>query len=351
MTQIQDTRPKILLVDDTPENLALLMETLEPAGYQIFVATSGEKALEIAPKIEPDLILLDIMMPGLDGYETCERLKKDPSLKDIPIIFLSALNSPEDKIKAFEMGGVDYISKPFNHLEVLARVKTHLHISKMISGMHELIKKAFHEIYTPLSIIDTAVEMQTLEYGESEYLQSIKAASRTLHTVYEDIYYSLKKEIVDFEPERVDLGAAVDERIRYFQVIAQTKGMEFVIDYRSAAPFVTINPTELQRIVDNTISNAIKYGDENSIIKIEIYDKEDRLCLAITDRGKPIGDTHEIFKSLYREEESGVGLGLGLDIVRMICKKYDIAIDVESHDGKTTFTYCFKKDVDAHSAA
>ena len=321
MSEKIEIKPKILLVDDTPENLALLMETLEPSGYQIFVATSGEKALEIAPKINPDLILLDIMMPGIDGYETCKKIKENIKLKDIPIIFLSALNSPEDKVKAFEMGGVDYISKPFNHLEVLARVKTHLHISKMILAMNDLIKKAFHEIYTPLSVIDTAVEMQILEYGDTEYLQSIKAASRSLHTVYEDIYYSLKKEIYSFEPEPINLKDIIENRIKYFNVIAKTKEMNFQTKYESKNPVIFINPTELQRVLDNTISNAIKYGDENSTINIEIFDKDDRVCVSITDKGKTIKNLDKIFNMLYREDENEIGLGLGLDIVRMICKK------------------------------
>lgn len=337
-------KPKILLVDDTPENLALLMETLEPAGYQIFVAISGEKALEIAPKINPDLILLDIMMPGIDGYDTCKKLKENKDLKDIPVIFLSALNSPEDKVKAFEIGGVDYISKPFNHLEVLARVKTHLHTSKMILAMNDLIKKAFHEIYTPLSVIDTAVEMQILEYGDTEYLQSIKAASRSLHTVYEDIYYSLKKEIASFEPEFLNLKEVLENRIKYFNVIAKTKNMRFETKYQTKDPTVYINSTELQRVLDNTLSNAIKYGEENSAILIKIFDKDNRVCLSVTDFGKTIKDTDEIFKTLYREDEDQIGLGLGLDIVRMICKKNDISIDVESKNGKTTFTYCFKRE-------
>ncbi len=343
MSENGSFEPKVLLVDDTPENLALLMETLEPAGYQIYVATSGEKALQIAPKIKPDLILLDIMMPGIDGYETCKRLKSDKELKDIPVIFLSALNSPEDKVKAFEIGGIDYISKPFNHLEVLARVRTHLRISKMILNMNELIKKAFHEIYTPLSVIDTAVEMQKLEFGETEYIESIKAASRSLHTIYEDIYYSLKKEIVSFEPERVDLESAVLDRINYFNVIAKTKQMGFETIFESKYPLIEINPSELQRVLDNTISNAIKYGFEGSSIVVRIFDEGEDVSVSIQNRGKTIKNSDEIFKQLYREEEDGVGLGLGLDIVRIICKKYGVEIEVESKEDKTLFKYRFKR--------
>ncbi|WP_200762622.1 hybrid sensor histidine kinase/response regulator [Nitrosophilus alvini] len=344
MTQSEILRPKILLVDDTPENLALLQETLEPAGYELFIATTGEKALEIASIIKPDIILLDIMMPGINGYETCKKLKKDRELKDIPVIFLSALNSPEDKVKAFETGGVDYISKPFNHMEVLARVKAHLTTSEMIKSMNHLIKKAFHEIYTPLGIIDTGVEMQILEYGDTEYLESIKAASRSLHMIYEDIYYSLKKEISKFEPEPVELEGFIKSRIKYFSVIAKTKNMSFETEFNSTVSSVFINPAELQRVIDNTISNAIKYGYENTKIKIGTKKINGKIGLYIQNRGKTIKDKHKIFLQLYREEEDSMGLGLGLDIVRMICKKYNIDIKVDSKDNVTTFTYCFKEE-------
>jgi DNA-binding response OmpR family regulator/anti-sigma regulatory factor (Ser/Thr protein kinase) len=343
MDEIVGIKNKILLVDDTPENLALLIETLEPSGYQIFIADSGEKALEIAPKIEPDLILLDIMMPGIDGYETCKRLKENKKLKDIPVIFLSALDSAEDKIKAFEIGGVDYISKPFNHLEVLQRVRTHLRISNMLRSLGELIRKTFHEIYTPLSIIDTAVEMQRLEYGDTEYLDSISAASKSLHVIHEDVYYAMKREVMEYEPQWIDLEQFIEDRIRYFQVLASTKKMRFVKKFEAKGAKVFINEAELQRIVDNIFSNAIKYGKEGSDILVETFRNEKGVCFSVTDYGKVIKNRKKIFEKLYRESEEENGLGIGLDIVRVIVKKYGIDVQVESENEQTSFTFCFSK--------
>lgn len=116
----------ILIVDDTPKNIQLLGTVLKNAGYKINVATNGLQALSVLEKLKPDLILLDVMMPDLDGYETCKRIKEINHLKDIPIIFLTAKTQTEDIVKGFELGAVDYIVKPFNSLELLARVKTHL---------------------------------------------------------------------------------------------------------------------------------------------------------------------------------------------------------------------------------
>jgi diguanylate cyclase (GGDEF)-like protein len=132
---------KILIVDDTPENIDVLRQTLAPEGYKISVAPSGEKALQVAPRFVPDLILLDIMMPGINGLETCARIKNNPLLKDIPVIFISAKSEIEDIVEGFNYGGVDYISKPFRQEEVFARVKTHLKLKNLAKEKEQLIEE------------------------------------------------------------------------------------------------------------------------------------------------------------------------------------------------------------------
>jgi putative two-component system response regulator len=119
-------RDTVLMVDDNPTNLQVLQATLEGEGYRRLAARDGASALAVSAKAEPDLILLDIMMPGMDGYEVCRRLKSDPATYDIPVIFLSALEETQEKVKGLELGAVDYITKPFEPAEVLARVNTHL---------------------------------------------------------------------------------------------------------------------------------------------------------------------------------------------------------------------------------
>ena len=118
--------PKILVVDDTPANLRLLVDYLEGHSYEVLVALSGDEALERLTFVQPDLILLDVMMPGIDGFETCRRLKQSEQSKDIPVIFMSALADLDSKVAAFNAGGADYVCKPFQVEELLARVRTHL---------------------------------------------------------------------------------------------------------------------------------------------------------------------------------------------------------------------------------
>src|SRR5215468_5513867 len=144
---------RILVVDDTPANIQTVAAILKGRGYQLSVATNGKQALEVLEKIQPDLILLDVMMPELDGFETCQRIKSAEAWRDIPVIFLTAKTDTADIVKGFEIGAVDYVGKPFNAHELLARVNTHLTIDQLrrsladknveLARAHELVRRAF----------------------------------------------------------------------------------------------------------------------------------------------------------------------------------------------------------------
>ncbi len=140
------TRPNIMVVDDTPANLKLLSNMLQESGYEVRPLQSGRMALNAAHARPPDLILLDINMPEMNGYEVCQRLKEDASLHGIPVIFISALTETEDKVQAFRRGGVDYVTKPFQFEEVLARVRTHLELRRYEAGLEALVRQQVQEI-------------------------------------------------------------------------------------------------------------------------------------------------------------------------------------------------------------
>lgn len=136
----------ILIVDDTPTNLDVISEALSDAGYTVAIATSGERALKQLERRSPDLILLDVMMPGIDGFETCVRLKANPKTCDIPVIFMTALSDADSKIKGFEVGAVDYITKPFQEREVLARVRTHLQLRFLTHNLEQQVSQKNAEL-------------------------------------------------------------------------------------------------------------------------------------------------------------------------------------------------------------
>lgn len=336
---------KILVVDDTVENLNILKNILENAGFDVYLSKDGFHAIEIAKQLKPNLILLDILMPKIDGYETCKILKNEHDTKDIPIIFLSALSGSEDKIKAFDVGGIDYIPKPFHDKEVISRVKAHLHTSLMINSLNDLVEKSFHEIYTPLSVISTGLEMQTLEYGDTPYLQSIKSATRLLNVFSDDMYYSIKKEITSFDPEWIELEPFLRKQLAFLEPIAKSRDMNFLLENHVEHPMIFINFIELQRLVLNILSNALKYGYKNSTVKVKIKMEEDkRLSFSITNRGKILNDTKKVFEKLYQEDSEQVGLGIGLEIVSSVCKKNGIEIKVSSINNKTKFKFIYKEE-------
>lgn len=145
----QERNANVLIVDDKPENLDLLCQALEPEGYNVLVAPNGEVALKIATRIQPDLILLDIMMPGIDGFEVCRRLKTNPVTADVPVIFITAHTDTKKMVEGFQAGGVDYITKPFQHEEVRIRVRNHLTIKFLQDGLRHAnakLEKAYQQL-------------------------------------------------------------------------------------------------------------------------------------------------------------------------------------------------------------
>lgn len=169
---------RILVVDDTPANIQTLAATLKTAGYQVMVATNGQQALEVMQRVRPDLILLDIMMPVMNGYEACTRIKETPAWREIPVIFLTAKTDTADLVKAFEMGAVDYVSKPFNAHELLARVQTHLTMNQLRLGLaeqarelarvNEIVRNAFGR-YVSEEVVTSILETpEGLEIGGEE---------------------------------------------------------------------------------------------------------------------------------------------------------------------------------------
>lgn len=326
----------ILIVDDKLENLQYLDKILQNEDYDIRATPNAKMALQAAKLDSPDLILLDIKMPDIDGYELCRLIKKEQELKEIPIIFISALDSIEDKVKAFEEGGVDYITKPFEPKEIQARVKTQLKIfqsKNMIANLLEqqdlFVKKIMHEMNTPVSIISLNSELIEKKCGPSKQVEAIKASTKTLSSIYGDLSYKIKKENREYKISQIDLLDFISSRVHFFDELANTKDIHINIEYNQDME-VFINKYELERIIDNTISNAIKYSKESSEINI-FFGKEDaKSTIVIEDFGIGIENTEVIFDAYYQQSNKKLGLGLGLNIVKEICDKYKIKIEVQS---------------------
>jgi diguanylate cyclase (GGDEF)-like protein len=229
---------KILLVDDIPANLNVLVETLKNEGYNLSFATSGEIALTTVEKFQPDLILLDIMMPGIDGFETCQRLKQNQATKHIPVIFITAKTDTEDIVKGFTFGGVDYITKPFRQDEVLARVRTHLTLQKILRDKDELIAelKDTQEILENSARIDLLTGLYNRKDLE-EKLDQEKHRSELNDTTFSialagiDSFSDINGEFGEYVGNHVliRIAAIFSENIRQQDFVGRWTGSHFLV--------------------------------------------------------------------------------------------------------------------------
>jgi two-component system, sensor histidine kinase and response regulator len=346
-----DKKYTVLIIDDKKENLKYLNEILKEENYIIKASTDALFAINSSKINPPHLILLDIKMPDLNGFEVCNLLKKEENLKDIPIIFISALDDIESKVKALSVGGVDYITKPFEKEEVKARVKTQLKIfekaqtiEKLLTQQDFFLKKIIHEMNTPLSIISLNIDNLESQLGPKEQFEAIKASSKSLSSIYNDLYYLTKKEKRVQEIQTINLVKFLSSRVMFFDEMANIKNIDISLDIHKEFE-INIDKSELERIIDNTISNAIKYSFEDSQIDIITDIIDNKYICEIKDFGMGIEDTNSVFNAYYQQKDKNVGLGLGLNIVKDICDKYGITIEVKSGDLGTSFIYIFPQNL------
>ena len=358
---------KILIVDDNPVNVDVLRTPLEQAGYEIYMAPSGEVTLKLAPQVMPDLILLDVMMPGLDGFETCLQLKANKDLSDIPVIFVTGKTDTEDIIKGFQAGGADYINKPFRHEEILARVATQLKLrranqknrmlvedlKKAIVNMEDarqetLAKTQFlarmtHELRTPMTAILGFAELLMrnsrghLDEKDLSLVGEVcKAGDHLMQLINRVLDYSeLDEETLRFETEPVRLSRLVREVVES-RTVPPDSGIEIEACFNGMeGQNVQANPARLREIVDILIDNAVKYNVEGGRVLIECeVTPAGRVRLSVVDEGAGIPETEKdkVFLPLYRlakHVEEVDGIGMGLACARKYASLMDATLDVE----------------------
>ena len=264
---------KILIVDDMPPNIDVLRKTLEPEQYEIAIALNGEAALKVAPKFLPDLVLLDIRMPGIDGYETCRKLKENESTGEAPVIFISANSDTKDILEGFRVGGVDYITKPFQAEEVLARVRTHLQLQLLIKE-HEAARVKMNQAAMELLGKNNRLQeaMQQLKSAQKKLVQSEKLAGigRMSESMCHEILNPLNiifgitqaMEMEQSENECIlkDL-ASIAEEIKRIDTITST-----LTDF-SAKGEIQLELTNINKVIQKVLENLKNKG---TLDKIEV---------------------------------------------------------------------------------
>jgi len=366
----------ILIVDDEPNNLKVLHNLLTENNYVVRAALSGAAAIETALLNPPDLILLDIKMPNMDGYEVCQRLKGDSQTQAIPIIFISALNQVEDIVSAFNVGGVDYITKPFQFEEVIARVNTHLTIIRQqqklmwqsdqlermierdrerfekITNMREkFVRGAAHDLKNPLTIVggyaSMMLRMDAVRQDQNlkQMAQEIEGAGADMLEMIGNMLDVLRfQNSVTLDKESIDLNLIVDNIVSSYQALSSAKNT--LLEFRTQFSEVLIQADAklIQRVVENLVSNAIKYSPNESQVMVTTDSKDGKAILQIEDDGYgiPEYDLPLLFDPFYRSEstsDKAEGTGLGLSVTKEIVEQHGGRILVDSREGKgSTFT-------------
>ena len=342
----------ILVVDDNPENLKVVSNILKNKGYKIALALNGKSAFEILAKYPIDLILLDIMMPEMDGYEVCRLMKENEKFRDIPILFLSALNETSDIVKAFSAGAVDYVSKPFQMEELTARVATHIKISqqnqilkaqsqelqKLNADKDRFITILAHDLKSPFNTILGFLSLLTKNVRKydadkiDEQLSYIQGVAQNTFKLLEDILTWVRSNAgkLPFAPQQVNLTTLCQSVIENLQLQAHSKNIT-IDQVATADQLIFADKDMIHTVLRNLVSNAIKYTKSGGGITISAQQDNDNTTITVSDNG--VGMTEQQIKKLFdisekistegTDNEPGTGFGL------MLCKDF-----VERHGGK-----------------
>ena len=353
----------ILVVDDTPANLQLLVGMLKDQGFKVRPVPSGEMALRAVQASRPDLILLDITMPGMDGYEVIARLKADESTRDIPVLFISALNDTADKVRSFQAGGVDYITKPFQLEEVEARVRTHLELCRQRVALErsyaqlrqlerlrdDLTQMIVHDMRSPLVGLQLSMEVLSFsdvarEPSNADMLRNANQAIAVLIQMVNQVLDVSRIESGSLKVNRgsCDLVALVRDVLESSRILAGEKLLTADVDGNVLAE---ADGDLIRRVLENLVGNALKFTPAAGAVRVSVRETPDGARIEVTDNGPgiPPEDHQRIFEKFGQLEgrQKFRGSGLGLTFAKMAVEAHGGAIGVISAPGKGS-TFWFK---------
>lgn len=355
--EINPSEYKILIVDDVMSKVLLLKVLLTNEKFAIATASNGRQALEQVEKENPDLVLLDVMMPDMSGFEVAQHLKSNPNTADIPIIFLTALNSTADIVKGFQVGANDFISKPFNKEELIIRVTHQIslvaakrlilskteELQRTIAGRDKLYSVIAHDLRSPMGSIKMVLNMLILNLPSekigAEMYELLTMANQTTEDVFsllDNLLKWTKSQIgkLNVVYQDVDLVEVTDGVIEIFSMVASLKKIR-IHEMKPEKMMVNADIDMLKTVVRNLLSNAIKFSKENSEVLVKMEEVDGMAVVSVQDYGCGISeegqkkllhtDTH--FSTFGTNNEEGSGLGL------LLCKDF-----VVKNGGKLWFT-------------
>ncbi len=371
MTSSLKKLPRVLVVDDNPESVDLLVYFLRPAGYEIRTAKDGFAAIEQVEKNPPDIILLDIMLPRMDGFQVCEKLKKNRRTMHIPVVMITALKELKDKIKALEAGADDFISKPFDSVELLARVKSLLRLKQYHDALlqrnrdlerqrqallredqlkKELTNLIVHDMKNPLFVIQGNLQMMHMQretgnaIPDEKYAKRIERSSRGLLRMILNLLdiSRLEQKTIKLEPAPVEIHRLLKESIDYFRDIPEHHDKVLELQFDETVPNALADKDILERVFDNLFSYIFTNTPEQLRIKVSTgLNKNSQIEIRIFHEGRVIPEQfrEKIFTKYAQTELKKAGFkparGLGLIFCKlaMLAHQGDIWIDPAGRNG------------------
>lgn len=347
--KINHSEYKILVVDDVMTNVLLLEVLLNKEGFNVITASDGKSAIDIIAKEKLDLILLDINMPKMSGFEVIHEIKKHSQFRDIPVIFLTAMNDTDNIVKGFELGGNDYIIKPFNKEELMARI---IHQLSLLAAKRIILKRTYelkqtilardkmysviaHDLRSPMAsvkmIMNSIVhdlDKDKIDPGMYELLNLANKTTEDIFSLLDNLLkwtkFQIGKQVVF--PQKTDLTSIIKSVVEVFDSIANIKGIkiEYKSDLESAHVFSDIDM--IKSCVRNLISNALKFSYKGGAITVELKESDTDYIVSVSDNGCGISEsdqaklldvgTHYTRYGTAQEEGSGLGLLLAVEFIK-----------------------------------
>ncbi len=352
--------PRILIVDDNKENIDLIAYFLKPQNYQIFTAMDGVAALTQVENTKPDIILLDIMLPKMDGFQVCERIKKNVETRFIPVIMITALKELKDKIRSLEVGADDFISKPFENVELLTRVKSLLRIKryhdqleeknlelkekneallKMDQFKEELNHLIVHDMKNPLFVIQGNLQMMEMGLGESispmvqKYLGRIDRSTQNLLRMVLNLIDVFKIEggSIELSKELIGLNELIEKAYERIMDYPENEKKQIDVTLAEKMPFIKLDTSVMERVFDNMLSFAASNVAADGKIEVQTFVSENEVGVILHDFGVqiPIKYSESIFDKFSQVEIKNEGFRLGRGLTLTFSK-----LAVEAHGGR-----------------
>lgn len=363
-------KAKILIVDDEKKNIKLLKGMLFSENYKLLEACSGEEALDLVHAIQPDLILLDVMMPGISGFEVCRQLKQNDKTKTIPIVMVTALREKEHRMKALEAGADDFLSKPVDHTELVIRIKSLLRIKsyhdELLDSYTEIAEKnekllelekikeglthmIIHDLRNPLGALSGFIELtlfdkQNLSKDQLELIQGCASSCHDLKDMVQSLLdiHKMEEGKLELKKEEIHLGEVIDSTMRQFALKANTKQVALHFHKPDRLPMIPVDRSLMKRVIANLLNNAIRHTNTDGTVTITAQHPQENGCLHIR-----VGDTGDGLAPEYHQKvfdkfeqahlkKKGVNVGasgLGLAFCKLAVEAHGGRIWVES-DGE-----------------